>query len=267
MSARKVILALTVLLGIIIVSSPLPILGSALRGEAYVADTVPEGKPRFTVRKTGTQDTKSLRKKSADLKDPDNLKTEVIYDEKDDTYTIGTSLVGSEESGSGSRGQGGRSGSSSRNTSTRNSSTTSTQASSTGAAGASSGSILPGRAGFTLGTATSFLNAPLLMTPEEYQHWSLQNSLQQYWRQKNEEAFEAEGKKKFDFTDMHFDLGPAEKIFGPGGVQIKTQGSAELKVGVNSKNVKNPALASSRRKTVGFDFEEKINLSLNGKVG
>ena len=69
MSARKVILALTVLLGIIIVSSPLPILGSALRGEAYVADTVPEGKPRFTVRKTGTQDTKSLRKKSADLKD------------------------------------------------------------------------------------------------------------------------------------------------------------------------------------------------------
>ena len=267
MSARKVILALTVLLGIIIVSSPLPILGSALRGEAYVADTVPEGKPRFTVRKTGTQDTKSLRKKSADLRDPDNLKTEVIYDEKDDTYTIGTSLVGSEESGSGSRGQGGRSGSSSRNTSTRNSSTTSTQASSTGAAGASSGSILPGRAGFTLGTATGFLNAPLLMTPEEYQHWSLQNSLQQYWRQKNEEAFEAEGKKKFDFTDMHFDLGPAEKIFGPGGVQIKTQGSAELKVGVNSKNVKNPALASSRRKTVGFDFEEKINLSLNGKVG
>ena len=161
MSVRKIILALTILLGIIIAPAPLPILGSVLREGAYVADTVPEGKPRFTVRKTGTENTKSLRKKSADLRDPDNLKTEVIYDEKDDTYTIGTSLVGSEESGSG------RGGSSSRNTSTRNSSTTSTQASSTGAAGASSGSILPGRSGFTLGTATSFLNAPLLMTPEE----------------------------------------------------------------------------------------------------
>ena len=95
------------------------------------------------------------------------------------------------------------------------------------------------------------------MTPEEYQEWSLQNSMQQYWRQKNAEAFEAEGKNKFDFTDMHFDLGPAEKIFGPGGVQIKTQGSAELKMGINSKKVNNPALAASRRKTVGFDFLRK----------
>ena len=225
------------------------------------ADTVPEkGKPRYSVRKTVAEDTKSLRKKTADLKNPDNLKTEVIYDEKDNTYTIGTSLSDSE-------GGTGRSGSGRSTQNNRNTQNTSSQASSTGAAGASSGSILPGRSGYTLGTATGFLNTPVLMTPEEYQEWSLQNSMQQYWRHKNEEAFEASGKNKFDFTDMHFSLGPAEKIFGPGGVQIKTQGSAELKVGVNMKKVNNPALAASRRKTVGFDFDEKINLSLNGKVG
>ena len=80
--------------------------------------------------------------------------------------------------------------------------------------------------------------------------------MQKYWRQKNQEAFENEGKNKFDFTDMHFDLGPAEKIFGPGGVQIKTQGSAEVKMGANMKKVDNPALAASRRKTFGFDFDE-----------
>ena len=243
---------------------------------ATPADTITDGKPRFSVRKTGTSDTKDLRKKTADLKDPDNLKTEVIYDEKDNTYTIGTSLEGSDGE-AGSKGQGARSNQNTRGTQgarggqsargNQGTGSTSNQASSTGAAGATSGSILPGRAGYTLGTATSFLNAPVLMTPEEYQRWSLQNSMQQYWRQKNEEAFENEGKKKFDFTDMHFDLGPAEKIFGPGGVQIKTQGSAEIKVGINSKKVNNPALAASRRKTVGFDFDEKINLSLNGKVG
>lgn len=66
------------------------------------------------------------------------------------------------------------------------------------------------------------------MSPEEYQEWSLQKSLQNYYRQKNSEAFENEGKNKFDFTTWQFDLGPAEKIFGPGGVRIKTQGSAEL---------------------------------------
>ena len=291
MSARKVILVLMLLAA----SSLLPLLGSAIGGAAEMeysprggaerglsapADTITDGKPRYSVRRTGTEDTKDLRKKTADLKDPDNLKTEVIYDEKDNTYSIGTSLSESEggtgTSGTrGTRDTGSKGSSTSRNASSsgrsgsgsRGGNTSSQSSSQTGAAGASSGSLLPGRSGFTLGTATGFLNAPVLMTPEEYQEWSLQNSMQQYWRQKNAEAFEAEGKNKFDFTDMHFDLGPAEKIFGPGGVQIKTQGSAELKMGINSKKVNNPALAASRRKTVGFDFDEKINLSLNGKVG
>ena len=122
------------------------------------------------------------------------------------------------------------------------------------------------RVGMKLGTG-GYLNTPILMTPDEYQQWSLQRSMQSYYRQKNREAFESSGKSKFDFTDMKFDLGPAEKIFGPGGVSIKTQGSAELKVGVNLKKVNNPSLAANRRKTFGFDFDEKINLSVTGKVG
>ena len=267
MSARKVILVLAILLAINMLGTMGMVNGQRSMANESVApaDTVTNGKPRYSVRKTGTPDEKSVRKKTADLNDPDNLKTEVIYDEKDNTYTIGTSFSNSGETIG--KGQGAsKSASTNRNTGTRNQSTTG-QASSTGAAGATSGSLLPGRSGYTLGTATSFLNAPVLMTPEEYQKWSLQNSMQQYWKQKNEEAFETSGKNKFDFTDMHFDLGPAEKIFGPGGVQIKTQGSAELKIGINSKKVNNPALAASRRKTVGFDFDEKINLSLNGKVG
>ena len=113
----------------------------------------------------------------------------------------------------------------------------------------------------------SYLNAPLLMTPEEYQEWSLQKSLQSYYRAKNAEEFENEGNNKFDFTDMQFDLGPAEKIFGPGGVRIKTQGSAELKVGGTLTKTDNPSLAENRRKTFGFDFDEVINLSMNGTVG
>ena len=270
MSARKVISISVVLLALnMLAAMPSMVNGQKpeVNEQPAPEDTISDGKPRYSVRKTGAQDTKSLRKKTADLKDPDNLKTEVIYDEKDNTYTIGTSFSDSEDAGGKGQGARGRDQGAGRSTSNRNQTNTSGQASSTGAAGATSGSILPGRAGFTLGTATGFLNAPILMTPEEYQRWSLQNSMQQYWRFKNEEAFEAEGKNKFDFTDMHFDLGPAEKIFGPGGVQIKTQGSAELKVGINMKKVDNPALAASRRKTVGFDFDEKINLSLNGKVG
>ena len=164
-------------------------------------------KPRFSVRRTAPRDEDDLRKRSMDLRDPENLTTDTVYDPKTGNYTIGTKL------------------------------------------------------------GDTYLNAPLLMSPEEYQEWSLQKSLQNYYRQRNAEEFETEGKNKFDFTDMQFDLGPAEKIFGPGGVRIKTQGSAELKIGGNMKKTDNPSLSENRRKTFGFDFEEKINMSMNGSVG
>lgn len=113
----------------------------------------------------------------------------------------------------------------------------------------------------------TYLNAPVLMTPKEYQQWTEQKALRQFFRQKDAENVKNDGKDKFDLLDMHFDLGPAEKIFGPGGVRIKTQGTAELKMGGNIKKIDNPSLPVRNRKTTAFDFDEKINLNVNGKVG
>lgn len=113
----------------------------------------------------------------------------------------------------------------------------------------------------------SYLNTPVLMTEEEYRKWSMQKSIQAYYRTKNDEEYKNKGKEKFDFTDMRFDLGPAAKIFGPGGVRITTRGSAELKIGANTKNIDNPSLPARNRKTFGFDFQEKVNINVNGKVG
>ena len=76
-----------------------------------------------------------------------------------------------------------------------------------------------------------FLSQPWLMTPEEYMMWSESKVFREYFKVRNDSLFTTKGQDKFDFTNMHFDLGPAEKIFGPGGVQIKTKGSAELKFG------------------------------------
>jgi cell surface protein SprA len=113
----------------------------------------------------------------------------------------------------------------------------------------------------------SYLNAPVLMTPEEYRQWSEKRILREFFRKKEKENVTNEGKDMFSLMDMHFDLGPAEKIFGPGGVRIKTQGTAELKMGATLKNIENPSLPIRNRKTTSFDFDEKINLSVNGKVG
>lgn len=113
----------------------------------------------------------------------------------------------------------------------------------------------------------TYVSAPLMMTPEEYRAWSEKQERNAFFRKKNDEIYQAKGKEKFDFTDMHFDLGPAEKIFGPGGVRVRTQGSAELRFGATMKNIENPSLPIRNRKTTSIDFDEKINVSVNGKVG
>ena len=114
---------------------------------------------------------------------------------------------------------------------------------------------------------STWLAAPIMMTPEEYMKWSEKHGRDVYFRQKNSEIYERKGKEKFDFSDMHFDLGPAEKIFGPGGVRIRTQGTAELKFGGTYKNIDNPSLPIRNRTKTSIDFDEKINLNVNGKVG
>ncbi len=113
----------------------------------------------------------------------------------------------------------------------------------------------------------AYLSAPIAMTPDEYRKWSEKKEFDKFFKSKNEEIVKEQGKDKFSFTDMHFDLGPAEKIFGPGGVRIKTQGTADIKFGVTTKNIDNPSLPIRNRKTTMMDFDEKINLSVNGKVG
>jgi cell surface protein SprA len=165
-------------------------------------------KPRYSVRKTAVETLEDMKQPTADLKSPDNLKTEVTYDEKANKYIIGT------------------------------------------------------KAG------EDYVNVPLHLTPEEYAEWSMKKSLEEFYRSKTAEAFTTgDGKDKFNFADMKFDIGPAEKIFGPGGVQIKTQGSAELSFGGRLEKRDNPAVPERARKSFGFDFDEKININVNGKVG
>ena len=119
--------------------------------------------------------------------------------------------------------------------------------------------------GYKLGD--NYLEVPTVMTPDEYNRMTMQRSMQSYYMSKYSEEFQNQGEDRFDFTNMKFDLGPAEKIFGPGGVQVKTSGSAALKFGYNRNKVDNPSLSVQNRSTGGFDFDEQINLNISASVG
>jgi len=110
------------------------------------------------------------------------------------------------------------------------------------------------------------VTTPLLMTPEEYKAYSEKQFIHQYWQTKISEV-EHDNEKKFDITDMKFNIGPADKIFGPGGVKLKLQGSAELLFGFKHQYVDNPSLTLRSRNNNIFDFDEKIQLNVNGSVG
>lgn len=172
-------------------------------------DTIPDSllHTRWQIQRTQPYSLSDLYQSPLDLKRPDNLQYQVVYNDTLDRYIIGNRM------------------------------------------------------------GSTWLSAPIMLTPKEYLAWTEQQQRNNYFRKQNDEIFQAKGKEKFDFSDMHFDLGPAEKIFGPGGIRVKTQGSAELKFGINKKNIDNPSLPIRNRKTTMMDFDEKINLNVNGKVG
>ena len=108
---------------------------------------------------------------------------------------------------------------------------------------------------------------PFSLTAEEYGNYSFRKSMEAYYREKNAYDPATEDANEFDFLNMNFSLGPLEKVFGPGGVQLKTQGNVEVNMGVKYNRIDNPALSLEARAKTYFDFDTKIQASVNAKVG
>ena len=108
---------------------------------------------------------------------------------------------------------------------------------------------------------------PFILSADEYNNIALRQSMQEYYRQKNAESAEEKAKNPFNFLDMQFGLGPLESIFGPGGVQLKTQGSIIVNMGVKSNKTDNPALSVASRRKTYFDFDQKIQATIQASVG
>ena len=108
---------------------------------------------------------------------------------------------------------------------------------------------------------------PLMLSERQYNNLQYRRAMQQYYRERNSEAFQGKEKDPFNPLDMHFAIGPLEKIFGPSGVQLKTQGSVQIKMGIKSNKTDNPSLSLSARRKTYFDFEQKIQATINASVG
>ncbi len=110
---------------------------------------------------------------------------------------------------------------------------------------------------------------PLTLTQEEYLDYSLQKSRNSFFRKKNEENFlnKGEDKDALSMFDFNFDLGPAEKLFGPGGVKLQAQGGADIKMAMTRTSTGNPTLTEQQRNRTAFDFDAQIQTNISASVG
>lgn len=111
------------------------------------------------------------------------------------------------------------------------------------------------------------ITTPFMLSEAQYNDWQLRRSMQQYYKQRNLEQVTEKEKKPFNIFDMNFALGPLEKIFGPGGVQLRTQGSVQISMGIKSNKTDNPSLSLQSRRKTYFDFDQKIQATINAGVG
>lgn len=108
---------------------------------------------------------------------------------------------------------------------------------------------------------------PFMLTPDEYAKWQMRQDMNSYFQERNSTTAQAKEKQPFNIFDMNFSLGPLEKVFGPGGVRLTTQGSIQISMGIKSNKTDNPSLSLRNRRKTYFDFDQKIQATINASVG
>lgn len=115
------------------------------------------------------------------------------------------------------------------------------------------------------------INYPVVLTPAEYEKLRLKESMNQYFGKKLDAI---DGNKKGS-DDSKKDLLPRyyirsglfESIFGSNTIDVKPTGSVEVDLGLLYTKQDNPAFSPRNRTNTSFDFNQRISMSLLGKVG
>lgn len=117
------------------------------------------------------------------------------------------------------------------------------------------------------------LNAkpPMFMTPEEYREYVAKKQAEDYWQAKtqSEEAAAAEGRDPSSSIIPQIQVNSElfDRLFGGNLIDIRPQGYAELRFGGRIQKVDNPLIPENNRSTFNFDFDQRIQMNITGKIG
>ena len=106
---------------------------------------------------------------------------------------------------------------------------------------------------------------PTYMSLEEYREYELQNSVDEYWRERSKAA--GAGTRSGIIPSIYIGGKAFDKVFGGHTIDIRPSGSVELIFQVLGNKRDDPTLDVKQRSTVNFDFQEKIQMNVVAKIG
>ena len=106
---------------------------------------------------------------------------------------------------------------------------------------------------------------PQKLSMKEYRKFDEQKALEDYWEERS--AASATGTQGGIIPKIHIGGKVFDRIFGGNTIDIRPQGSAELKFGIVNNKREDPALNVRQQSVTNFDFQEKIQLNVLAKIG
>ncbi|MDC6404735.1 MULTISPECIES: cell surface protein SprA [Maribacter] len=112
---------------------------------------------------------------------------------------------------------------------------------------------------------------PIILTPDEYYELVRKQGIKSYFKEKSD----AYSGKKAGSEEARRNLLPNfyinndffQSVFGGNTIEVIPQGSVAMDLGVIWQKNDNPSLSPRNRTNLSFDFDQRISLSMLGKIG
>ncbi|MCE1198824.1 MAG: cell surface protein SprA [Marinilabiliales bacterium] len=109
------------------------------------------------------------------------------------------------------------------------------------------------------------IKLPGALSLHDYLQADLKSSIDAYWRKKM--ASQSLDHRNAIIPQFQIGGDAFNKVFGSSVVNIRPQGYVEMSMGLKSNKIENPAIPTRMQRNTTFDFNQKINVSLDGQIG
>ncbi|MEL6916906.1 MAG: cell surface protein SprA, partial [Bacteroidota bacterium] len=115
------------------------------------------------------------------------------------------------------------------------------------------------------------INYPVILTPQQYRELVRKEDMKSYFKEKIDaytgKKEGSEEARKNLLPNFYVNNNFFESVFGGNTIEVVPQGSVAMDLGVIFQKNDNPALSPRNRTNLSFDFDQRISLSMLGKIG